>query len=268
MATQCALVHLVNADTKEVVYENPFVNSPLGCRPLRLAYEPESEENVLNEFHRVCAEFKALQDSGPYYSDALPPGVVVEFEDHPTMIDGKTLNTILGVPHKASCPICSAKPIEMSRKNATFRATSKAHLRHGFIILHFLLRGFDFLVTLATMRDIGCSQARGPVKQAQRAERKEEIQEDIWNEFHVKLDEVRPNGGTSTNGNMVRRLLERPDALARILDIDVELITLFRTMYMALASKLPVKKEEFKKVMFQAILQKESLHNHLILGLI
>ena len=100
----CCFFHqivLVDQPTT-IVYRNRLPNSPHSCRPIRLAYEKETQEKIRTEASRLQQEVASLE---PFVLSEDPP-VKVSFKALMTMIDGKVLQQVTNTPASSSCPIC------------------------------------------------------------------------------------------------------------------------------------------------------------------
>ena len=132
-----------------VVWVNPRVNSCTAVAPLRYSFEKETDENSLAEFKRMEAEVEALK---PFKFDGFG-GIEIGFDILPTDLDGKAKGVWAETVGKSStCPVCDAKPIEMSKRFLKkFTTYPRKRLRFGFSnchlqqrILHWLVKGCEY----------------------------------------------------------------------------------------------------------------------------
>ena len=136
-------------EKSSVVWVNPRVNSCTAVAPLRYSFEKETDENSLAEFKRMEAEVEALK---PFKFDGFG-GIEIGFDILPTDLDGKAKGVWAETVGKSStCPVCDAKPIEMSKRFLKkFTTYPRKRLRFGFSnchlqqrILHWLVKGCEY----------------------------------------------------------------------------------------------------------------------------
>ena len=72
------------------LWENPFPNSAHACRPIRLSFEKENDENVVQEFRRLKAEIQALED----FVVSQIPAITINFIGLLTLFDGKVISIL------------------------------------------------------------------------------------------------------------------------------------------------------------------------------
>ena len=131
-----------------VVWINPRVNSYTSVSPLRYSFEKETDATSLAEGKRLEAEAEALE---PFRFDGFG-GIDIHFDCFPTLVDGKAKAVWAETVGKSTtCPICDAKPHEMSKRaHKKFKKFARKRLRFGFSnchlkqrILHWLVKGCE-----------------------------------------------------------------------------------------------------------------------------
>ena len=78
-------------------------------------------------------------------------------------------------------------------------------------------------------------------------ENKAKIQKAFYEVKKLRIDQVRRDGGSSTDGNTVRRALEDPEFVAKQINQPVELVVRFKTIWLCLTSGLPISPVLFGK---------------------
>ena len=74
--------------------------------------------------------------------------------------------------------------------------------------------------------------------------RKHIVLRDLFTEFGVKVDQVRAcSSGTSTTGNVCRRIFSNPKLASEALGVDEDLIRRFRNILLAINSERPLNAE-------------------------
>ncbi|XP_070168831.1 uncharacterized protein [Polyergus mexicanus] len=77
--------------------------------------------------------------------------------------------------------------------------------------------------------------------------KKKKIQRELKSYLSISVDFVRQGYGTTNNGNTARRFFEEPKKVAKILEIDVNLITKFGTILQIFSCGLEVDLDKFEK---------------------
>ena len=134
-----------------VVWVNPRANSFTAVAPLRYAFEKETDPNSLAEFKRLEKEVAELK---PFHFNGFG-GIDIHFDIFCTLCDGKCKAVWAETVGKSSnCPICDAKPKEMSyRSLEKFKNYPKKRLRFGFSNCHLKQRSLHWLVKGCEHRD-------------------------------------------------------------------------------------------------------------------
>ena len=74
------------------LWESSIPNSPHACRPIRLSFEKENNENVIQEYCRLKDELLNLQD----YVVSQSPDITISFQGLFTLFDGKNVSILTG----------------------------------------------------------------------------------------------------------------------------------------------------------------------------
>jgi hypothetical protein len=96
------------------------------------------------------------------------------------------------------------------------------------------------------------SQARGEDK-AEKNRRFQQLQKKLEEEFNLRVGYVKPEGGTTTVGNVARRLFDEPETFASVLGIDCELVKNLSLLLTAIRSFHKVNIEEFRRLSTRAM---------------
>lgn len=145
-----------------------------------------------------------------------------------TMVDGKATNALVENRATLRCPVCT-----LTFKNYKFVAPGtfdhskiqKNHLKLCLAGLHSQFKLFEFLLEIhrrqekaKLLRDNkNISSAELKIKMD---ETKQIYIKEIWKLIKSKIDIVKPGYGTSNTGPNIKRCLEKPGILAKILNID------------------------------------------------
>lgn len=138
----------------------------------------------------------------------------------------------------------------MNRDNfdtETFRPYNDG-LNFGISPLHAWLNVFNHLLRLANHQPIRQHRARGAENKKMCKERKQQIQQELFQEFGIKVGVPNANGsGNSNNGNCARRAFERPREFARILGLDADLVSDLKVVLVCISSRYSVNPLPFKR---------------------
>ena len=221
-------------------------------RPIRLAFEPESVENVQNEYKRVMDQIAALLPM------ILEEGVSVRFKGWATMLDGKALGYINRVLAMQNCPLCNSTPTKMSTRASLFDELidDPDALKHGFSPLHYKMRAMEFLlhlgmhsrIKLAACPGSGVEGVKSP-EQIDRDERLKQIQDALEDHLGIKVCRRDKMGGSTNSGPCAKRFWTgNPEIMAKILDVPAELFITLRDMGNAISSSFEINPDEFQKI--------------------
>jgi hypothetical protein len=126
--------------------------------------------------------------------------IKVRYIMYETMIDGKILNVLTSNPGSGRCPICHATPTQMMDRNREFTPVPGA-LMFGVSSLHFLLRSFEFFLSVGSNQTFRQWHCTAPYKEEQKANKKK-LQKAFDDELGLILFTPRPGGaGNFHDGN-------------------------------------------------------------------
>lgn len=157
--------------------------------------------------------------------------IIVNFRLYQSQVDGKVFN-ILTNTNSQSCPCCQAPRSELNRvENLGTDHFAPKGRGYDFCIqpLHALIKFLRLLVNVSYQLP---EHVEGEVitdVQESRRNRKRIMQERFKSELGLRLDQPAPDGrGSTMDGNTSRRAFRDPEKLARILEIDRDLVCQFR----------------------------------------
>ncbi|EFN66789.1 hypothetical protein EAG_01798, partial [Camponotus floridanus] len=130
-----------------------------------------------------------------------------------TMIDGKVCNVLTDQKSSASCNICGAKPNQMNDLNLVMSLKENKE-NYKFVL---------------------------------KQNKKKKIQRELKLHLSISVDFVRQGYGTTNDGNTARRFFEEPEKVAKILQIDANLIRKFGTILQILSCGLEIDLDKFEK---------------------
>jgi hypothetical protein len=96
------------------------------------------------------------------------------------------------------------------------------------------------------------SQARGQDK-VEKNNRYQALQKRIEEEFNLRVGYPKPEGGTTTVGNVARALFDQPETFASVLSIDYELVKILSLLLIAIRSFHKVNLAEFQRLSDRAM---------------
>lgn len=167
------------------------------------------------------------------------------------MIDGKVINIITNTNSQLRCPICK---ITVSHFNQLELAFSKpcdpSTLQNGIAPLHAWIRVLEFLLHLGYKNDplVRIWRIRKNTPEAEVVEqRKRTIQETIRQRLGLLVDVVKPNAGTTNDGNTARMALsdENRNLFGEILGLQQWLLDDLHTILVAISCGLPIDDTKF-----------------------
>lgn len=163
------------------------------------------------------------------------------------MIDGKVCNVLTDQKSSASCNICGAKPNQMNDLNLVMSLKeNKENYKFGLSTLHCWIRFMECILHIAYNMDFKRSYASGQNK-VLKQNKKKKIQRELKLHLSISVDFVRQGYGTTNDGNAARRFFEEPEKVAKILEIDANLIRKFGTILQILSCGLEVDLDKFEK---------------------
>lgn len=232
------------SSANKIIWLNPTPGSYRYVRPFKLFIEKETKQLTISTFEAFRDEISKLQD---FEVDTPKGRVLVSFDVRLTMLDGKCISTILDIASTHSCTVCkgSGKALnDLNNFHGENFAPNEEALDYSLPVLHSWLRGFDALFNLACHREI--TEKGSKYYGMNQKERKTLIQQEFWKQLSLEVNNPRSGGGTSTTGNVCRRAFTDPEILANILELNVELITNFRNILVAISCMRPLNYATFQ----------------------
>ena len=198
---------------------------------------------MINKKSEIEAEIEALR---PYLfeTENREKSVIVEFRFVLSMIDGKILSYITQIP-TSCCPVCGSKPTEMQNVKYIDNGfqPSPGSLIHGISPLHCWIRVLECILHISYRLDFTKWKVTAHYREAYN-NRKRIVLRDLFTKFGVKVDQVRAgSSGTSTTGNVCRRIFSNPKLASEALGVDEDLIRRFRNILIAINSERPFNAE-------------------------
>ena len=238
MASQLVPLQLSIEEDGETqsLYDFPGPNSPHSCRPIRLAYERETNETSMREYTRLKDEISNLQD----YVVHEEPKVNVSFKGLCTLVDGKVVCAVTGFSSD-KCAHCGKGRKELREKDSNFEPIGDS-FQFGCSILHFGIRTFETLLKIGYKSDLKiftAQEAKMDSLQFKEKVLKGErlVKKRFQDELGLVVDKARPGGFGSTNtGNVARRAFSAAVATADICGVSTVLVSNLETIWKTLAS--------------------------------
>ena len=173
--------------------------------------------------------------------------VSITVSDTPTLMDGKNKAYLQNVAFTKSI-VCGANAVQMSTPGFKCNVLPGGY-QFGFTPLHTLLSCGRWLIRMGGHLIIKCHMTRkGSAERAIRDQELERIHDELMNTIGVRVNEPRPNGGTSTTGPVVRRCFTHPAEFAAALRVPEDLIKHLWTMYLCIASRYKVNTQKYREV--------------------
>ena len=249
LVTQCVFLQLrVKPKPGEpknggkVIYRSRMTNCCSACKPLRVCFQKENKITVNREYDRVNEEINRIETYSPEEEveneetqEVEKQSMLVHFHFNgiASCFDQSAVSNILGITSTASCPLCGRSPNEMSFRNGCFSLLPDMKNLKAFSNLHFGPRSMELCVHLGEKIDIKRHIAKTPEQIQSVADRKEEIQKEIFKQFGFWYD--MPNGGSrsgnSNTGNGARAFYDNCDGIAVILKIPAAFIRGIKTVW-------------------------------------
>lgn len=234
-----------NDDT--TLWINPAPSSYRYCRPLHLQYKKETKELILSEKKLIQGQIENLNPL--YVETSKGHKIKVEWELHCAAIDGKVLNTILDTPSQLRCPYCNLTSTQFNELEQVFATpVIQERLVHGISPLHSWIRALEFVLKLGYKVEVKKWRiSQRSDEGALVEERKKNIQAQIREQMGLLVDVVRPNSGTTNDGNTARTAFSDKyrETFAKILNIEQWLIDDLYVILTVLSSNLPIDSKKF-----------------------
>lgn len=219
-------------DQKNIIWYNPMPQSIRFCRPFILEFIKESREIIIATKKATEKEMSELTPVQVELTSANGKSILVDFNFALSMINGKVLTYVTGGTSMQNCPICRATPniMNSAEKLEEGFVSNEEALHYGISPLHAWIRFFECLLHISYRMDFKMWQTTKPFKDLYE-QRKKQITTELYEKFKVRVDQPRSGGsGTSTTGNICRRVFSNPQLLSSVLKIDEELIERFRNI--------------------------------------
>lgn len=232
-----------------VLWINQTPQSVRFCRPLKMEFVKESKEHILKEKENLDTQIKNLM---PFVGEILNERkVVVSYDLHMTLIDGKVLNILTGTKSCQLCPICGAGPKQFMKNIDTSSSIFKpkpGSLQYGMSPLHAWIRIFELLLKISYRMELKKWQVRDETGKSKMKERKLNIQNKLWKEMGLHADKPKQNGSGNTNdGNTARKAFSNTKLFASILEFDLATIERLHTILIAISCEFPINAIKFKQ---------------------
>lgn len=241
-------IRIKSSSTNSVIlWMNSAPQSYRSCRPIRVIYEKESREIILLEKQRIENEISNLTPIEIQISSGQTVNVTCNL--YLAAIDGKVLNVILDTPSQMRCPYCKLTATKFNDLDAAFsKPVNVQDFKHGISPLHAWIRVLEFLLKIGYKNEVKKWRVLQNSDEGHLINnRKKIIQGLIREKTGVLVDVVRPNSGTTNDGNAARTLLSDKyrQEFANILNIEKSLLDDFHIILIVLSSGLPIDPEKF-----------------------
>lgn len=210
-------------DTKVVRWQNARTGSPRYCRLIKFMLAKECKERTVEEIRNIKEQIKDLEAS------AIMIGEKRFFVNHKlflSMIDGKTCAYLTDTDSSTTCPICKATPNEMNDvKNVSQKTVDESVYEFGLSPLHAKIRFMEFILHLGynmEFKEWSASVKSGNATTKEKT--KHRIQDEFRDKMGLLVDIVKPGSGTTDDGNTARRFFGKPEVVASITKVDVDII--------------------------------------------
>lgn len=142
--TSLSLVGLRN-EQDSPIWTNPTPQSTRLCRPLRLAFEKETDQSTVEEYSRIKRSIDLLQPTE--FSTVDGRTFFIEYDVQTTGMDQKCINAITGNRDTQKCTICNLS--QRKYKGVDFQTIEPQNLQFGMSLLHCHIRCLEFLLALS-----------------------------------------------------------------------------------------------------------------------
>lgn len=236
---------LHDVDQSENVYwRNLKPSSTTLCRPLRLQFQKETEEFVLQIDREIKEEIDELTTTV-----IIKENYTIEISHQLicTMIDGKICNHLSGNKSSQTCFICNATPKSMNKLDLVYKRPKNTEFyKYGLSTLHAWIRFMECVLHISYNLSFHKWSARKREHKNERKLRKEEIQRK-FKKLGLRVDFVLQGKGTSNDGNTARRFFGDFETSAEITGFNVQLLKRFAVILQAMASGKEIDVERFRR---------------------
>lgn len=164
-------LQIQSADDK--LWTNPNPSSTKLCRPICFEFMKESEENTGQHYKNIENQINKLKPTAIIVGEKR---IRVYHKLNITMIDGKSTGYLTSTAN-CNCPICGAKPTEMSNiELVRSKNCNEENYRFGLSTLHCWIRFFECLLHIAFKMPIRRHRAMTAADKAVVKENKQRIQ--------------------------------------------------------------------------------------------
>ena len=194
-------------------------------------------EHVKVTFQQIEEDIKNLAPYQTNTGEELQVNISLLF--FPTLIDGKILNFLLDNKSSQSSPICKSTPKHFNNllnfDNDQFKPKGDLSLIYGYQPLHATINTLNCLLNLSYRKKLELWQVKGEENKKALAEEKDRVRHKVEDFFKIKIDRpCQGRQGNTTTGNLCWRLFSKPHDLAKILELDDELVSNLSTILAAL----------------------------------
>ena len=224
------LLKIKSTKSGEILYADPHPNSPFSCRQVVLGFMKETRERIIQEYELIEEQLQNLQDFTLEVGGRQIMVNVERSEFFSTMWDGKSTNVLSShlsnkVIATSSCHVCFAKQGDFSSNSS--RPVDPIILALGCSVLHCRIRAMEYLFNMACRKKVGHKTTeKSPEFKAQ----KEKLRKAFKEHPELKLDlfKVKKGAGNSNDGNSSKKFFDKAEITAKILGIEVEILTKFQ----------------------------------------
>lgn len=218
------------------LWENPTPGSYLWNRCISLEFAKETDAHTTETYERIQSEINNLTSKVIKCGNRM---LKINYEFRLSLIDGKIAKVLNEISSYQRCPCCEASPIQMNRpenfNNDVFKI--KTNFDHTIAPLHTILGVCRCLFNIAIRKSINTWRV-SKANQLKLSDNKAYYKRRIFEAFHIRYDEPRDGGrGTSTTGNVCRKMLQDPKKLAEVLELDEKFVTDIATVLLLISSK-------------------------------
>jgi hypothetical protein len=162
------------------------------------------------------------------------------------------LNVITKTSSQLRCPFCKVTSVDFNNLDVVYsKQTHKESLNYGLSPMHAFIRILEFLLYLGYKNDPAVHGVHRITKDSPAsvivAERKNRIQTEIRAKLGLLVDVIKPNAGTTNDGNTARKLLcdKNRSIFAEILEVEQWLLDDLHIILVALNCGLPIDSSKF-----------------------
>lgn len=191
-------------NSNQVIWRNRLCQSYRSCRPLCIQYRKETTDRVLQEEARVEEEIRNLNSLAVKTSKGHT--ITVNFKFFLAAIDGKILHILKKTPSQLRCPYCGLTSGDFNNIEKVYAAAvDDDEFKHGISPLHAWIRVLEFLLKLGYKNVVKKWRVSKQSAEGHLVEQnKKQIQDKIREKTGLLVDVVKPNSGTTNDGNTAR----------------------------------------------------------------